>query len=409
MAEISRIYPPNIFPQEVLSDHPDRLRALIVDSSNPMQTAADSQAYRNAFEKLELMVVIDVAMTETAEYADYILPAQTQYEKPEAAFFTFMFPENYFYLRKPIVEAEGDTLPEPEIYRRLLVAMGELPDEFPELEQLAKEYVENPEDGRFAMAFQMGLMQNKSWGGLAPIILYATLGKALGPEKQSAAAIWGVSQFYTRRYPEQVRRAGYEGEGHMLGEALFRAILESDTAVPISKHTYEEVWSLVRHDNSLIHLIIPEMVQEILDLSVEEEVLDPDFPLILAAGERRDYNANQIVRDPDWRRNDRDGALRINPDDAAESGIIDGERVICESSRGGIEVMAAIDPAQRRGFLSLPHGYGLEYPDLQSEEMIQVGPRLNELTASDWCDPIAKTPYHKYIPVRVKPLPATAD
>ncbi len=407
--EISRLYPPNIFPHEVLNDSPDRLRALIVDSSNPLQTAADSQAYREAFEKLDLMVVIDVAMTETAEYADYILPAQTQYEKPEAAFFTFMFPDNYFYLRKPILEPEGNTLPEPEIYRRLLVAMGVIPDSFPELEALAKEYIDNPEDGRFAMAFQMKLMQDKSFAGLAPIILYATLGKALGKDKQSGAAIWGVSQFYARRYEKQVRRAGYEGEGHMLGEALFRNILNEETAVPISSHTYEEMWQLVKHEEHKIHLVIPEMIQEIYDLSTEEAVMDEAYPLILAAGERRDYNANQIVRDPHWRRNDRDGALRINPEDAEANGIADGEQVLCESSRGGIEVMAAIDPAQRKGFLSLPHGYGIEYPDLESEEMVQVGPRLNEITSSDWCDPIAKTPYHKYIPVRVTSLPVAAD
>lgn len=402
MPEISRLYPPNILPHEVLSEQDDRLRALIVDSSNPMQTAADSQAYRDAFAKLDLLVVIDVAMTETAEHAHYILPAQTQYEKPEAAFFTFMFPDNYFYLRKPILDPEGNTLPEPEIYRRLLVAMGEIPESFPELEELAKAYVEDPTDGRFAMAFQMGLMQNKGWGSLAPIILYATLGKALGKELQSGAAIWGVSHFYARRYAKQVARAGYEGEGLMLGEGLFRNILESETAVPISSHTYEEVWDLVRHEDGKIHLIIPELIQEILDLAVEEPIIDPEYPLILAAGERRDYNANQIVRDPEWRRTDRDGALRINPQDATTYGVAEGATIWCETTRGGIEVMATIDPAQRRGFLSLPHGYGQDYPDLQTEEMEQVGPRLNEITSSDWCDPIAKTPYHKYIPVRIR-------
>ena len=409
MAEISKLYPPNIFPQEVLSDSPDRTRALIVDSSNPLQTAADSQAYREAFDQLDLMVVIDVAMTETAEHADYILPAQTQYEKPEAAFFTFSFPEQHFFLRKPILEPEGNTLPEPEIYRRLMVAMGVIPEEFPELEALAKKYVESPESGEFAMAFQMALAQNKGWSAYAAIILYATMGKALPAEKRSGAPNWGVSQFYAMRYKDQVRRAGYEGRGHMLGEALFRNIVDSPTSVPISTHTYEEGWSLVKNDDGLIHLHIPEMVQEILDLAVEEAVIDPDYPLILAAGERRDYNANQIVRDPDWRKIDKDGALRISPDDAAEYGVLDGMRVICETSRGQIEVMATIDPDQRNGFLSLPHGHGIEYPDLESEEMVQHGPRLNEITSADWCDPIAKTPYHKYVPVRLKHLPVAAD
>jgi hypothetical protein len=47
------------------------------------------------------VVVIDVAMTETARLADYVLPAPTQFEKWEATFFNFEFPRNVFHLRRP--------------------------------------------------------------------------------------------------------------------------------------------------------------------------------------------------------------------------------------------------------------------------------------------------------------------
>ena len=45
--------------------------------------------------RLDCTVVIDIAMTETAKHADYILPTTTQYEKAEATFFNFEFPNNY--------------------------------------------------------------------------------------------------------------------------------------------------------------------------------------------------------------------------------------------------------------------------------------------------------------------------
>ncbi len=138
MREISRLFPPNVLPAEIDTDHPERVRALVVDSANPMQTGADTRAYRRAFEKLELLVAIDVADTETTRLADYVLPASSQYEKWEATFFTLSFPTNYFHLRRPIVEPRGDTLPEPEIYRRLMVAMGALPARFPLLEAVAR-------------------------------------------------------------------------------------------------------------------------------------------------------------------------------------------------------------------------------------------------------------------------------
>ena len=110
----------------------DRIRAVWVDSANPVLTFADSNAYTKAFQKLELLVVVDVAMTETARLADYILPASSQYEKLEASGFNLEFPENFFHLRHPLFEPLADSLPEPEIYTRLLEQMGVIPKKFPD-------------------------------------------------------------------------------------------------------------------------------------------------------------------------------------------------------------------------------------------------------------------------------------
>ena len=243
MREISKFYPPNILPLEVNTDHPERLRALIVDSSNPMQTAADTAAYAEAMKRLELVVAIDVADTETVRCAHYVLPAPSQYEKWEATFFTLSFPTNYFHLRRPIVEPRGDTLPEPEIYRRLLVAMGDLPDRFPWLERIARLHLKAPRLGLFPKALALTLARRPQLRKLASMVLYSSLGRALPDGAASAAVIWGSCHFYARRYAKQMRRAG-----HADAEALFRAIVESDTAVPISTHTYDEMWQLVRHD-----------------------------------------------------------------------------------------------------------------------------------------------------------------
>ena len=44
----------------------------------------------------------------------------------------------------------------------------------------------------------------------------------------------------------------------------------------------------------------------------------------------------------------------------------------------------------------------MEYPDLETEELVQFGPRLNMMTAASHSDAIAKTPFHKYIPVKLE-------
>src|SRR5689334_3785991 len=95
---MSGLVPCNVIPDEILTDHPDRFRAMLVESSNPAHSLADSHRMGEALDALDHLVVIDVAMTETARHAHYVLPAASQYEKPEATFFTLEFPHNTFHL-----------------------------------------------------------------------------------------------------------------------------------------------------------------------------------------------------------------------------------------------------------------------------------------------------------------------
>ncbi len=71
---VTGLVPCNVIPDEILTDHPDRFRALLVESGNPVHSIADSQRMREALDALDLVVVIDVALTETARCADYVLP-----------------------------------------------------------------------------------------------------------------------------------------------------------------------------------------------------------------------------------------------------------------------------------------------------------------------------------------------
>jgi hypothetical protein len=54
------------------------------------------------------------------------------------------------------------------------------------------------------------------------------------------------------------------------------------------------------------------------------------------------------------------------------------------------------------GIVTLPHGYGQDYPDGHGVRRV-VGPVVNELTEASHRDPLAATPYHKSVRVRVRP------
>ena len=398
MFPIGGLYPPNILPDEIDTEGEDRIRAVWVDSSNPVSTYADSAAYKRVFEKLELLVVVDVAMTETARLAHYILPAASQFEKLEATAFNLEFPENFFHLRHALWTPFEDTLPEPEIYTRLLEKMDVIPKKFPFLSNIAAFEPKTTARVGYLMALKLLFSHKPHLQKYASSIMYRTLGKTLPKNAEAAAPLLGLTMVYAQKFFEAVKRVGYKGGKRTLGNTLFNAILEGKSGVIISKHTFEEVWTLLKTQDKKIHLEIPEMLTELQELSTED-LSHPDYPFILMAGERRMYNANQIYRNAAWRKIDANGFMRMHPDDALELGITSGMEVNCQSSVGSIKAVVELDNSIRRKMVTLPNGYGLRY-----KGSAPVGPQINLLTPSSHCDPLTKTPFHKYLPVKITKL-----
>ena len=69
-------FPAAAMPEEILSDHPERLRVVHVSACNPLRAYPDTTAYEKAFGELDLLVVNDIVMSETARLAHYVLPCR---------------------------------------------------------------------------------------------------------------------------------------------------------------------------------------------------------------------------------------------------------------------------------------------------------------------------------------------
>ena len=397
---IAGLLPPNSLAASILADHPDRIRALWVDSSNPANTAANTGAVEAALRALDLCVVVDVAMTETARLAHYVLPASSQYEKTEFTLFNFEFPSNYFHVRAGIVPPLPGTLPEPEIYLRLARAAHLLPGDnaLADLREAARQ--SRP---AFAAAYRGFMAQNPAAAPLGALVLYDTLGRTLPDGVAAAAPLWGAAAACARRMPEAVRRAigaGADIPDQALGDALFDRIVGARQGTAFTQHAYDEIWSLLAHPDRKVRLAIPALLEWLLRLDPAAALPPKEYPFILAAGQRRMFNANQIFRDPAWRRDDPDGALLISSADLAELGADEGDWIAVESAAGRVVVRAKVDDGLRQGLLALPHGYGQSYPTTDGERFSN-GPRINALTDAGNRDPIAGTPYHKHVAVRI--------
>lgn len=395
---VGGMVPCNAIPDEILTDHPQRLRAMIVESANPAHSLADSTRWREALAALDTVVVIDVALTETARCADYVLPAASQFEKWEATFFNLEFPRNTFHLRAPLLEPLEGTLPEPEIHARIVRALAPVPDE--ELEPLRA--AARAGRAEFATAFLTAAGANPQLAALAPWVLYETLGPTLPDGAASAAALWGLAHRCALTYPDAVRRAGHEGEGPALGEALFDALLAGRSGITFTLDDYEDAWSYVRANGGRIALEIPQLLEELRELPARAPRLtSAELPLVLSAGERRASTANTIIRNPAWRKRDAQGALRISPGDALQLGLQDGGQARVTTARGTVEAVVEISEAMQPGHVSLPNGLGVDYPG-EDGEPVRTGVALNELTSLEWREPLAFTPLHKHVPARVE-------
>jgi anaerobic selenocysteine-containing dehydrogenase len=390
------MFSPNLIPEEIMVDHPDRIRALWVEGANPVLSYADTNAFLEARPQLDLLVVVEPAMTETALLADYVLPTPTGYEKWEQAGFPKGFPEVFVQLRPPAVPAPGEALPEPEIYARLVEAMELIPPPPEKLFALA----ENALTPEGAAIFLMTLMQEAQES--RPEVLFWGY-RTLGPKLPSPAlvAIWAICHETVLTRREGILRTlgadwNEAGPFEIAGE-LFRRILEHPEGVEIAKAPVEDnLEANIGWPDGKVRISPERMLLEIDRAAKAEPETDPSHPFVLALGLRTRWTANTIQRDPKWRKGRGPHcALHVSPNDAHKLELEEGDLATVATRRGKVVLPAAIDKKLMDGHVWIPNGFGMAYPDADGR-LVKQGVNLNELSDAKDRDPISGCPHHKY-------------
>ena len=98
------------------------VRALVVYNSNPADVAPDRNAVLRGLAREDLFtVVLEHFQTNTADWADYVLPATTQLEHWDVH---LAYGHHYATLNRPAIAPRGEALPNTEIFRQLGRRMG---------------------------------------------------------------------------------------------------------------------------------------------------------------------------------------------------------------------------------------------------------------------------------------------
>jgi anaerobic selenocysteine-containing dehydrogenase len=389
---IMGVFPPNVMPEEILSDHPERLRAVLCCGANPLRSYADTTAYQKAFSRLDLLVTCELALTETARLSHYVLPARSGYESWDGSFFAWTYPEVFFQMRRPILKPEGERLEVSQIMVRLADRLGVVPRIPDSLVDAAKK-----DRLTFGTALMKYVDQQPEAGKMMPFVLAHTLGKELG--SANLAALWGLLQTMQPTGRENAVRAGFR-PGPAMGEELFQAVLDHPEGLWIGRSDTQNNLKLLRTGDGRLDIRFPEMVAWIRTIEPEQEVralsTAEQWPYILIAGRHMDTNANTLMRDPAWNGERRACTLAMHPLDAERLAVQDGQsvKIITEAGEASIELQ--VTETTRPGLVVIPHGFGLRYQERT------YGVNVNRLTKSSHRDPFAGTPYHRYVPCRVE-------
>lgn len=99
-----------------------RIDALIVYNSNPVAVAPESPKVIRGFAREDLFtVVLEHFMTDTADHADYVLPATTQLEHLDVH---TSYGHTYVLINEPAVAPLGEARPNTQVFRELAGRMG---------------------------------------------------------------------------------------------------------------------------------------------------------------------------------------------------------------------------------------------------------------------------------------------
>jgi anaerobic selenocysteine-containing dehydrogenase len=282
-------------PDAVLNGKPYPVKALLVQCANPALTFPNTNRSRWALRSLDLLVVMDLFMTETAKLADIVLPAANCLEVPHLRELGTMPPS--FQYAPNVIEPSPDCWPDWKFWTELAKKMG-FQSDFPW--STAKEYFE---------------YYLRPWG--------VTLSDFEAP------------QYIAYEAKEKDRSYRTNGFNTPSGKVeIYSEYMESLGYDPMP--TYREPgegW-------------------------ITKPELSAKYPLLMLTGARnRVYHHTQYRNLPSVKKHYPEPLVEINTQTAAKLGIKSGDIVKVESPRGSIKIKANVTDDIHPSVISVPHGW----------------------------------------------------
>src|SRR5207248_2429892 len=164
------------------------IRAIYVYNSNPLAVAPESAKVVQGFAREDLFCVVhDIFQTDTADYADILLPATTQLEHTDIH---SSYGHLYALVNNPAIAPLGEALPNAEVFRRLAARMGFDEPCFRDSDEEIARQAFRRSDAR-AQGLDWETLQRDGWQRLNVPIVYAPFAQGHFPTPS------GKCEFYS--------------------------------------------------------------------------------------------------------------------------------------------------------------------------------------------------------------------
>jgi anaerobic selenocysteine-containing dehydrogenase len=167
------------------------VRAIFVYNSNPVAIAPESSKVRAGFGREDLFVVVhEIFQTDTADFADILLPATTQLEQTDVH---ASYGHLYALANNPAIAPLGEALPNTEVFRRLAAQMGFTETCFRDSDDDLARQAWLRSDPR-AADLDWDSLQRDGWRRLALPQAYAPFAHGNFPTPSGKCEFWSASQ-----------------------------------------------------------------------------------------------------------------------------------------------------------------------------------------------------------------------
>jgi anaerobic selenocysteine-containing dehydrogenase len=275
--------------QDLLHADPP-IEALLVYNSNPVAVAPQSREVAAGFAREDLFtVVLEHFQTDTADYADYVLPATTQLEHVDVH---KAYGHLYVLANNPAIEPLGEALPNSEIFRRLARHMG-----------FDDPCFADDDDALAAAAF--------------------------APQGATAQYDW--------------ERLKVDGWQRLDVPGTYAPFADGGFPTPSGKCEFVSSELAALGVDPLPGYVAPN------EGPVSNPALAQRYPLAFISPPARNHLNSTFVNVTSLRDIDGEPTLEIHPADAAARGIVDRARVRVFNERGSVELLARVTERARRG------------------------------------------------------------